>query len=283
MTVRCYQVPVAVNAHSGKTEHAYVAAVDPEQAAEKARAKAGDVIGEARLLFPWLDMDKAAPVAPDAEIEDGARQSDGRPGPKHPRTREVMDWLREYSGRNTFVLDVQFKVKNGRQATGRNVGTKKAYKVSFAQVEALVKAKDREAEWAKPKPAAARTGLNLWSQLPYGSTYAAAENERGSVSFVRMDKVEKGKWADWVFVKAVVGGNEDMRLGSQRPDSDDYTGQWVVTLANVAKDVMAAVTRYGLELGVCGICNRQLTNEESRAEGIGPVCKAKLAKAGFDG
>lgn len=33
--------------------------------------------------------------------------------------------------------------------------------------------------------------------------------------------------------------------------------------------------RYGIELGVCGRCGRTLTDEESRAYGIGPVCRGK--------
>ena len=46
----------------------------------------------------------------------------------------------------------------------------------------------------------------------------------------------------------------------------------------MAADVVEAVKRFGLERGVCGVCNRGLTNEESRALGIGPVCLAKLSR-----
>lgn len=34
----------------------------------------------------------------------------------------------------------------------------------------------------------------------------------------------------------------------------------------------AARARYGREIGSCGVCGRALTNGESRALGIGPVC-----------
>jgi len=90
--------------------------------------------------------------------------------------------------------------------------------------------------------------------------------------------VETGKWAGWVFVKAILGGNEDTRLGAQRPGEADYAGTWGTVIKNVLLDVTAAVERYGTELGVCGVCNRQLTNEESRQGGIGPVCRARLDK-----
>jgi hypothetical protein len=37
-----------------------------------------------------------------------------------------------------------------------------------------------------------------------------------------------------------------------------------------------AAIRYGKELGRCGICNRTLTNNDSIALGIGPVCAEKV-------
>jgi hypothetical protein len=39
---------------------------------------------------------------------------------------------------------------------------------------------------------------------------------------------------------------------------------------------LAASIRYGKELGMCGVCGRTLTNEESRATGIGPICASRL-------
>lgn len=43
-------------------------------------------------------------------------------------------------------------------------------------------------------------------------------------------------------------------------------------LALIAADPHAALVRYGRELGVCGRCGRTLTDEASRAAGIGPIC-----------
>jgi hypothetical protein len=43
-------------------------------------------------------------------------------------------------------------------------------------------------------------------------------------------------------------------------------------LAEIAKDPQAAMVRYGRELGICGRCGRTLTDEASRAAGIGPIC-----------
>jgi hypothetical protein len=43
----------------------------------------------------------------------------------------------------------------------------------------------------------------------------------------------------------------------------------------IAVDPKAAMIRYGRELGVCGHCGRTLTDEASRAAGIGPICASK--------
>lgn len=46
-------------------------------------------------------------------------------------------------------------------------------------------------------------------------------------------------------------------------------------LGLIAADPKAAMIRYGRELGVCGMCGRTLTDEESRAAGLGPICREK--------
>lgn len=46
-------------------------------------------------------------------------------------------------------------------------------------------------------------------------------------------------------------------------------------LALTSEEVAEAGIRFGLELGICGHCGRELTDEESRARGIGPVCATR--------
>jgi hypothetical protein len=46
-------------------------------------------------------------------------------------------------------------------------------------------------------------------------------------------------------------------------------------VALIAQDPQAAMIRYGHELGECGRCGRTLTDEASRAAGIGPICASK--------
>jgi hypothetical protein len=56
------------------------------------------------------------------------------------------------------------------------------------------------------------------------------------------------------------------------PIRGDYAAR---VLAAIAKDYLAAAIRYGHELGICGRCGRTLTNADSRAAGLGPICVSK--------
>jgi hypothetical protein len=47
----------------------------------------------------------------------------------------------------------------------------------------------------------------------------------------------------------------------------------LIVARKIAADPMAAMLRYGVEIGACGHCGRTLTNDESRAFGIGPKCR----------
>lgn len=73
------------------------------------------------------------------------------------------------------------------------------------------------------------------------------------------------------------------RDGSRGVDlqvSDDYLpvgrAQVPGILARIAEDVQGASAAYGREIGCCGVCGRTLTDETSRAVGIGPVCATRF-------
>ena len=125
-----------------------------------------------------------------------------------------------------------------------------------------------------PAPASAPVepgvgGLDL-STVPSGR-YAVEVD--GVYKFFRIDGPTEGRWAGWRFVK-IQASDELHRLGSQRPGSA-YQGKMVDALRQVAADPRAASIAYGRELGVCGVCSRTLTDPESIAYGIGPVCREK--------
>lgn len=91
-----------------------------------------------------------------------------------------------------------------------------------------------------------------------------AVEEDGVLKFF---KVKNGRKAGYVFLSIQA--------------SDDWHDVRNVTrirsILNAISEVgeHAAMVRYGHELGVCGRCGRTLTDEASRAAGIGPVCAGK--------
>jgi Family of unknown function (DUF6011) len=123
---------------------------------------------------------------------------------------------------------------------------------------------------AVPSPPG-EAGLDL-RQLPSGG-YAVRGGD-DQVVFYRVEHAG-GRWEGWVFVVQVVGGRAPIRVGSARP-GQPYRGQRAAHLEEIARNPRAASELYGRELGVCGVCGRTLTDEESRAAGIGPVCAGRM-------
>jgi len=114
-------------------------------------------------------------------------------------------------------------------------------------------------------------GLDL-TVLVKGSTYHAVKNSTGGLTFVRIDNVSKkgSSWNGWVFVKEIVGPQEN-RVGKQKP-GERYVGTLQGVLGKVLHNPLASMARYGQEIGSCGRCNRRLTDDLSRERGIGPEC-----------
>jgi hypothetical protein len=86
-----------------------------------------------------------------------------------------------------------------------------------------------------------------------------------ATKFYRVTRPLDGKWAGRVFVDAQA--------------SDDYhavrsPAGLRVALAGILADPAGAALLYAGELGRCSRCARTLTDEESRAAGMGPDCRA---------
>lgn len=118
--------------------------------------------------------------------------------------------------------------------------------------------------WLKtqPKLATARTPI---PDVPAGRY--AVTGEQGQTVFLKVDRPTEGQWKGRTFVKVQAGDEfHNMALPVAK-----------ALLAKILADgPKAASVRYGKELGVCGVCGRTLTDEQSRAEGIGPVCATKF-------
>lgn len=74
------------------------------------------------------------------------------------------------------------------------------------------------------------------------------------------------KWHGRTFVSLIAGPE---KFGVKNPAEREHV------LSRIAKDPAEALLKYGQLIGRCGHCGRQLTNDESRRLGIGPVCRAK--------
>lgn len=84
--------------------------------------------------------------------------------------------------------------------------------------------------------------------------------------FYRVDRPTEGRWAGYTFVK-VQASDEWYNVNRTAAPA---------ILQEIAKDPQQAMKRYGLELGRCGHCGRTLTDPESIAAGIGPICAGKM-------
>ena len=145
-------------------------------------------------------------------------------------------------------------------------------KATAEQVRAWAKQQDRRVvsdkiDWLKTQPKLQQnSGGSLERHNVPAGRYAVTGNDNQTV-FVKVDRPTEGQWAGRIFVKIQAG--DDLHRTS-RTTADALLGK-------IAADgVQAAMLRYGREIGSCGHCGRTLTNEESRAAGIGPVCRDKM-------
>lgn len=216
----------------------------------------------------WIEsLDDPRVGKPTPARKAGAGESLEADPERNARQAEALAYVADYKGTWGLPLDIR---------ADRRWGTK-YMRLSDRQIEVLLEGKKRDLERAKERK---QTGRNLHA-LPYGRTCAALENEAGELTFLLVDRPgekdrygQPNRWHGWVFVKQQQGPNE-VRVGAQRP-GESYVGAWPKMIDQLIADPMAAVVRYGRELGVCGVCGLALTNAESREAGIGPVCRRKL-------
>lgn len=87
----------------------------------------------------------------------------------------------------------------------------------------------------------------------------------GKLRFFRVNSPKDGRWKGYTFVNEQAGSELfSVRNASQRKN----------VLQAIFNDP-DSLARYGQELGSCGMCGRELTDEVSRNIGIGPVCRTK--------
>lgn len=139
------------------------------------------------------------------------------------------------------------------------------HKCDYNDILAHRKAEEtRQANAVKPRS-------NPFMLIPDGRY--AIRNAENVVEFFEVDQPPKGnRWHGWTFVKRLIGNPGDYRKVRIKGDAATAILKQLVT------DPLAAMTLYGKESGVCGNCASPLSDPESLARGLGPICAENLAK-----
>lgn len=132
--------------------------------------------------------------------------------------------------------------------------------MSAEDVANLSKPAPKAASTPTPTPAEPAPAPAPKAEVPAGRY--AIDTETG-IKFYVVDRPTQGKWKGYTFVKAQA--SDDLYPVRNRQQRENI-------LAAIAVDPKAASVLYGRELGVCGVCNRTLTDQTSRENGIGPIC-----------
>lgn len=115
-------------------------------------------------------------------------------------------------------------------------------------------------------PVPAAPARRAETDVPAGRYAVHMDGDSNELSFFKVDRPEEGKWAGWTFVKHLASDTEYPVKGARKHR----------ILEAIAADIEGALATYGREIGACGMCGKTLTNDESRAYGIGPDCRKKL-------
>lgn len=120
------------------------------------------------------------------------------------------------------------------------------------------------------KPVAPRQVKDVvkrFESVPAGHYAVDSLTGNNDLDFFRVNRPAEGKWAGYLFLDRVIGGRPSATVRGA-------TREKALRAIMEATPEKAAI-RYGQEIGQCYLCNRELTDETSRALGIGPVCRDK--------
>jgi hypothetical protein len=103
--------------------------------------------------------------------------------------------------------------------------------------------------------------------VPQGHYATPSRTGNNDLDFWKVDRPTEGRWQGYTFVKRVIGGHPEFSVRG----AEAAAALEAIATAGVEQ----AAQRYGTEIGRCYMCNRTLTDETSRALGIGPDCRSK--------
>ena len=162
-----------------------------------------------------------------------------------------LAYLKDYNGNFAYLLDLKTRNPN---------------KLSIGQIRGILNTIKAEiTRQANVKADVAVVGVKV-ADGRYATTID------GKLRFFKVNTPAEGKWEGFTFLKEVFGGGN---IGQPREDAIRNRDIRNSILKAISED-SEALARYGQELGICGNCGLPLTDEESRAIGIGPVCRKNL-------
>ena len=121
---------------------------------------------------------------------------------------------------------------------------------------------DEALESLKHQPKAQTTSVADLPKVEDGHYAVKSHTGNNDLDFYR---IKNGRRPGIVFIDVVVGGH---------PDQPVARAIRARVMAAIAKDPQTAAKAYADAIGNCYKCNRHLTDETSRALGIGPQCRA---------
>jgi hypothetical protein len=116
-------------------------------------------------------------------------------------------------------------------------------------------------------PALTPPAETTWTSETLPSGNYAVQNEQNEWRFYRVNWGRPdGRWAGRIFLEAQASDEMHEIRKSDVKNS---------ILEKIAANPKEAAIEYGRQIGRCSICNRTLTDENSIAAGIGPICAGK--------
>lgn len=171
---------------------------------------------------------------------------------------EYANSLRAQVGRAPLTDDVVAKIK------------RRDFSELINDLQCDVTAAKALGEWIAPKAAKSKHLQAADFPNVTDGFYAVPGMAGGAdLVFFQVQAPTEGSWKGCLFVKRIVGGHEPERVG------ETSARAWLAKVSTPER-VLASKRLYGQQIGSCGECGRTLTNDESRAYGIGPVCLAAM-------
>jgi hypothetical protein len=184
----------------------------------------------------------------------------------------ALAYLREYTGDFEYMRDMQHDYgKHGSLTLPKVRGV-----LNCLLAQVAYEARNRKPtqplfdEFGNDLPLVVEEVITIAAPVEVkAGRYCTINPDTGKRHFFQVDAPVEGKWKGYTFLKEIHIGGSDNGERSIR-DRDERT----TILATIAADD-EALARYGRETGTCGVCHRTLTDPESVALGIGPICRGK--------